>query len=205
MSITKFIQQSISYIFHPIFMPLIGVAFYFSKSPRFIPNSLIQAKLVSVSILTLILPVLVVILLKTMGRINSIELKKAKERIIPLIVFCIIILIVIKKVITPYSDFIELYYFFVGILAATLSTLILNILNFKASIHMVAISGVFMFFIGLSIHFSINILGSIALITFIMGAVATSRLSLKAHNYPELLIGCATGIITQLILIPNWL
>ncbi|WP_299776835.1 hypothetical protein [uncultured Formosa sp.] len=205
MSLTKFIQQSISYIFHPVFMPLIGVAFYFSKSPRFIPTALIQTKLVSISILTLILPILVVILLKTMGRINSVELTKAKERITPLIVFCIIILIVIKKVITPHDDLIELYYFFVGILATTLSCLILNILNFKASIHLAAISGVCMFFIGLSIHFSINMLGSIALIIFIMGAVATSRLSLNAHNYAELIIGCATGFIPQLILIPNWL
>ncbi|MBP1838412.1 hypothetical protein [Formosa algae] len=197
-------QKSISYIFHPIFMPLVGVLFYFSKSPRFIPLAVIQTKLVSLSILTLILPILAVILLKTLGRVNSIELTKTRERIIPLMIFCCILLIVIKRVITPY-DFIELYYFFVGILASTISCLILNILNFKSSIHLMAISGVCMFFIGLSIHFSINILGSIALIIFIMGAVATSRLSLKAHNYPEILIGCATGLIPQLILIPNWL
>ncbi|WP_246073323.1 hypothetical protein [Formosa sediminum] len=139
-----------------------------------------------------------------LGKVNSINLPQAKERILPLIIFSIILLIVIKRIITPY-DFIELYYFFVAILASTMSTLMLNILNFKSSIHMMAICGVCMFFIGLSIHFSINILMSLAIIFFIMGAVATSRLSLKAHNYPELLIGCATGVIPQLILIPNWL
>lgn len=70
---------------------------------------------------------------------------------------------------------------------------------------MLAISGIFMFFIGLSIHFSINIIWNIALVVFLMGAIATSRLSLKAHNNVELLIGCVTGIMPQLILIPNWL
>ena len=197
-------QKSISYIFHPIFMPLIGVLFYFSKSPRFIPLQIIQSKLVAISILTIVLPLLVNLILKLMGRIESLELKNTKERIVPLLVYCIIILIIIRRVLTPF-DFIELYYFFVGMLTSTLSCIILNMLNFKASIHMLAISGIFMFFIGLSIHFSINILGSLALVIFLMGAIATSRLYLKAHTVAELLIGCAIGIISQLILIPNWL
>lgn len=204
MNINKFIQKSISYIFHPIFMPLLGVLFYFSKSPKFIPLDLIKTKLVSISILTFVLPILVIMLLKLMGKVNSIELIKPNERIIPLLAFGTIILIIIKKIITPY-EFLELYYFFLGILASTLSSLILNILKFKASIHMLAISGIFMFFSALSIHFGINMLGSIALIIFIMGAVATSRLSLKAHTFSEILIGCAIGIIPQLILIPYWL
>ncbi|MDW5289291.1 hypothetical protein [Formosa sp. PL04] len=185
-------------------MPLIGVLFYFSKSPRFIPFHVIEAKLVSIAILTIVLPILANILLKFIGKIDTFELENSKERIIPLMIYCCIILIIIQRVLTPF-DFIELYYFFVGMLASTLSCLILNLLKFKASIHMLAISGIFMFFIGLSIHFSINILGSIALVIFLMGAIATSRLSLKAHNNAELLIGCATGIIPQLILIPNWL
>ncbi|CDF77900.1 conserved hypothetical membrane protein [Formosa agariphila KMM 3901] len=197
-------QKSISYIFHPLFMPLVGVLFYFSKSPRFIPLHVIQSKLVSIIILTILLPLLVNLLLKTIGKIESIELRTTKERITPLLVFATIILIIIKRVLTPF-DFIELYYFFVGMLGTVLTCVILNMLNFKVSIHMMAISGIFMFFIALSIHFSINILGSIALVIFLMGAIATSRLSLKAHTAVELIIGSAIGILPQLMLIPYWL
>ena len=39
-----------------------------------------------------------------------------------------------------------------------------------------------MFFIALSIHFSININGTLALLAIIIGTVATSRLHLKAHD-----------------------
>jgi len=86
-----------------------------------------------------------------------------------------------------------------------MACLILAILKFKASIHMIAVSGLFMFFIVLSIHFSININEILALMCIIMGAVATSRLHLKAHNYKELIMGFFIGVMPQLILVNYWL
>ncbi|WP_326281129.1 hypothetical protein [Tamlana sp. 2201CG12-4] len=78
-------------------------------------------------------------------------------------------------------------------------------MKFKASIHMIGISGLFMFFIALSIHFSININGTLAIMAVIIGAVATSRLHVNAHNSKELVMGLFIGVIPQLVLIPNWL
>lgn len=196
--------KSISYIFHPLIMPLLGVIFYFSKSPRFIPIEIIQAKVVSLFILTIILPVLLYYLLKTIGVVSSINLETTKERIYPLILNGVIILIVLQRILTP-SQSAELYFFFVGILISNMACLLLAIMRFKASIHMIGISGVFMFFITLSIHFSININGTLALMAIITGAVATSRLHLKAHSYIELIIGTFIGIIPQLILVTYWL
>ena len=198
------ILRSISYIFHPLIMPLLGVLFYFSKSPRFIPEQIIQAKLVSLFILTVILPILLYFLLKTLGKVNSIYLETTKERIFPLILNCIVILIVLQRILTA-TQIIELYFFFVGILISTLSCLMLVFFKIKASIHMISVSGVFMFFIALSVHFSININGTLALMSLITGAVATSRLHLKAHTYIELLMGVFIGVVPQLILINYWL
>jgi len=198
------ILKSISFIFHPLLMPLLGVAFYFAKSPRFIPDEVIRAKLISLFILTVILPVLLYYLLKTLGKVKSIYLESTKERIFPLILNCIVILLVLQRIITP-SQIIELYFFFVGILISTLTCLILVIFKFKASIHMIGISGLLMFFIALSIHFNININGTLALMSIITGAVATSRLHLKAHSYKELIIGFFVGIFPQLILVNYWL
>jgi len=185
-------------------MPLIGVIFYFSKSPRYIPWQLINAKIISITILSIVLPVLLYFLLKTLGKVNSIHLKATKERVFPLTVNCIIILLILRKVFPP-SEILELYYFFVGVLTSTLACLILAVLKFKASIHMTAIAGVFMFFIALSIHFSININGTLALTTMLVGAVATSRLHLNAHTYIELIVGFFIGFFPQLILLNYWL
>ncbi len=185
-------------------MPLIAVVFYFSKAPRYIPEPIIKAKLFSVTILTILLPILLYSLLKTLKKVDSIYLENVKHRIIPLILNCIISILIIIRVLTP-TEFIELYYFFVGVLLSSLACLILAILNFKASIHMIASGGVLMFFIALSFHFSINISGSIALMCLIVGAIASSRLHLNAHTKIELVIGLFLGIVPQLILINYWL
>ena len=198
------ILKSISFIFHPLIMPILGVSFYFFVSPRFTPPEIVYAKLVSLSILTLILPILIYFLLKTLGKINSIYLKSTNERILPLALKCVILLIVLLRIVTQ-SQFIELYFFFVGILISTMACLILAIFRFKASIHMIAISGLFMFFIDLSIHFNININTMLAVMSILTGAIATSRLHLKAHNYKELLMGFFVGVLPQLILVNYWL
>jgi len=203
-SITDWLLKSISFIFHPIIMPVLGTVFYFSKSPRYLPNNIINAKLISLSILTILLPILIYFLLKTLGKTHSIYLKTSKERIIPLIINCVIILLVILRVL-PSNQIVELYYFFIGILLSTLICLVLAILKFKASIHMIAISGVLMFAIGLSLHFGKNINGSLALITIITGAIATSRLHLKAHTAIELVFGFFIGITPQFIVFNYWL
>ncbi len=198
------ILRSISYIFHPLLMPLLGVLFYFRNSPRFIPEEIVEAKLVSLFILTVILPILLYFLLKTLGKVKSIYLETTNERIIPLILNCFVIIIILQRIITP-SQVIELYFFFVGILISTMACLMLAFFKFKASIHMIAISGLFMFLVILSIHFSININNTLALMVIIMGAVATSRLHLNAHTYKELIMGVFIGMIPQLILVPYWL
>ncbi len=199
-----YLLKSISYIFHPLIMPVLGVIFYFSKTPRFIPEPVIRAKLFSITILTLILPILLYFLLKTIRKVESLELKTSKERIIPLILNILILGLILKRVL-PFEEISELYYFYLGILFSTLTCLFLAILRFKASIHMIGSAGFFMFAVALSIHFKININGTIALMCVIIGAIATSRLHLKAHTNAELLIGFFVGLTPQLVLLNYWL
>ncbi|TDU43213.1 hypothetical protein BXY82_0621 [Gelidibacter sediminis] len=199
-----YLLKSISYIFHPLLMPLLGVLFYFSKTPRFIPDPVIKAKVFSITILTLILPILLYFLLKTIKRVDSLHLKSTKERIIPLFLNAIIIVLILNRVL-PYHEITELYYFYLGILFSTLACLFLAFFKVKASIHMIASAGFFMFVVALSIHFKININGTIALMCVIIGAIATSRLHLKAHTNIELLIGFFVGLLPQLVLLNYWL
>ncbi|MCB4799839.1 hypothetical protein [Neotamlana laminarinivorans] len=131
-------------------------------------------------------------------------METARERVYPLIANGVIILMILKHILSPSQD-LELYFFFLGILISTMVCIVLAIVNFKASIHMLAISGLCMFFIALSIHYSININATIALMFLLIGVIATSRLHEKAHNYIELIIGLFIGFIPQLILINYWL
>lgn len=198
------IIRSISFIFHPLLMPLLGVIFYFAKTPRFIPEPIVKAKLFSVTILTVILPILLYYLLKTLKKVNSFYLETTHERVLPLVINCGIILLILTRVL-PENEIPELHFFFVGILSSTLACLILALLKFKASIHMIASAGFFMFAVAIGIHFQININGTIALMCVILGAIATSRLHLKAHTPVELVIGFGVGILPQLIMLNYWL
>lgn len=196
--------KSISYIFHPIFIPLLGVIFYFSKTPRNVPKEIMWAKLISLSILTVILPILLYFLLRNLGKTKSIFLSSAKERIIPLFLYSIVIFLIIIRVLPDY-EFIELYSFFCGILLSSITCMALAILKFKASLHLMALGGLFMFCMTLSIHFSKNFNGTLALLSIISGAVTTSRLLLNAHSYKELIVGFFIGMIPQLLMVNYWL
>ncbi len=198
------VLKSISVIFHPLIMPVFGVIFYFLNAPRYVDTNIIWAKIISLSILTIILPLLLYLLLKITGKVNSIYLKSVNERVFPLILNALVIILTLRTVFRNHV-YIELYYFFVGILVSTLACLILALFKFKASIHMIAICGVFMFFITLSIHFGININTTLALMAIAVGAVATSRLHLKAHTSQELIMGMVIGLFPQLVLVPYWL
>lgn len=199
-----FILKSISLVFHPLIMPLLGVMFYFSKTPRFIPKPVQDANIFSIIILTIILPILLFFLLKTINKVNSIYLKSTQERLIPLFINCVIIVLILMRIMT-FNDIIELYYFFLGILCSTMACFILAVFKIKASIHMIAASGFLMFAIAIGMHFQININGTIALMMIILGAIATSRLHLKAHTNQELIIGGFTGLFPQFILLNYWL
>ena len=196
--------KSISFIFHPLLMPLLGVIFYFSKTPRFIPDPVLKAKLFSITILTVILPMLLYYLLKTLKKVDSVYLETTDERKLPLLLNCLIIVLVLVRVL-PQHEIQELYFFFIGILISTITCFALAIVKFKASIHMIASAGFFMFAVALAIHFKVNINGTIALMCIILGAIATSRLHLKAHTPLELIIGFFVGMMPQLILLNYWI
>jgi hypothetical protein len=163
-----------------------------------------KAKVFSVAILTIILPILLFYLLKTINKVASFHLETVQERRLPLIINSAIVVLILIRVL-PIDEIPELYFFFVGVLISTITCLALAIVKFKASIHMIASAGFFMFAIALAIHFKININGTIALMCIIIGAIATSRLHLKAHTPIELLVGCFVGLLPQLILLNYWL
>ncbi len=200
----NFILRSFSYIFHPILMPIIGAILYFVVSPRFTPESIIQAKILGLFIITVIIPIILYFLLKNLRLISSIELMNVKERKIPLLLQSLLLLLVTRMVIDAY-DYPELYFFFLGSLISSLTAVFMTLFNLKPSLHMIGIGNVTMFTIAISIHFNINLTLLIAIILFSNGLVGTSRLHSKAHTNLELVLGMLIGIIPQLTLVNFWL
>lgn len=191
------------YIFHPLLMPLFGVLWYYAITPRFVEPQIMMANIYAIATLTTFTPIVLFFMLKNIGIVSSIHLVAVRERKYPLMIQVLLLLLIIKLIFKPYQE-IELYYFFVGILATTLTALFLVLFKFKVSLHQMAIAGFTMFLIGVSIHFNINMLGSISLLCIVNGLVASSRLHTKSHSVTELCFGFFIGGIPQFLLFGFW-
>jgi len=195
--------KSFSYLFHPVFIPFLGVVFYFSKTRRSIPQELLYAKLFSVFILTVILPILIFFFLRTLKVITSFNTLELKERAYPLLINCFILILILYRVF-PRQDITGLYFFFLGLLCATLVCFLLIFMRIKASLHLMGMTSFFIFCILVGIYYQKNINGTVALLLFCLGGLATSRLHLKAHTIKELICGAMIGGIPQLGLFYFW-
>ena len=200
----KKILPLFSYIFHPIFIPAIATLFYLYLNDAEFTNQEKLFVFFQVLVVTVLLPSLVFLLLRTAGNIDSIMLTEVSQRKIPLIIHCFLLILLVKKSVTI-DRYPELHFFFLGALLSTILALILLFANIKASLHMIAISSLTVFIIGLSLHLQIQNVFTIAVLILLNGFVASSRLEMKAHTSKELIIGFMLGAVPQLLLLVLWL
>ena len=196
--------QAISYLFHPLFIPVAGTVAYFLITPKYSPIEAQSGNVLPIFILTVIIPIIAYLILKNVGLIHSIFSPTIKERRYPLYIIILLLLMVVYKVI-PNNYTAELYYYFLGLIAATMASLSLLFLNFKSSLHLMGMGSIFMYLICLSVHFEINITLALSAVILLTGLVASSRLYLKAHTRAELVIGFLIGAVSQMLTVKFWL
>jgi hypothetical protein len=193
-----------SYLLHPIFIPVYAALFYFFFNDSYYTNPEKYFALFQIVVLTNVLPILIFFVLRTMGQVNSIMLADISQRKIPLVIQCFLTILLVRKSITL-EHFPEFHFFFLGGLFSTVIALVLLFFRTKASLHMIAISALTVFVIGLSIHNQSRNIIWIVFLVLMNGFVASSRLEMKAHTPKELVIGFCCGLIPQLTLLHLWL
>lgn len=200
----KKILPLFSYLFHPLFVPVLGTLLYlFLNENYFVPEQKYLI-VIQVSIVMVFIPICVFYLLYTLGKVNSVMLSEPSQRKIPLFLQSLLIVVLILKSITV-TIIPELYYFFLAALISTVAAFTLLFAEIKASLHMIGMSALIAFTIGLSIHNQENALYIISFLIAMSGIVAASRLEMQAHTGKELLIGFLIGILPQCGLWYFWL
>lgn len=200
----KRLLSIVSYVFHPMFISVYAVLLYFFLTDRYHPYQEVFLITIQVIILTILIPISIFYFLMTLGKANSFMLSEISQRRIPLVVNAILLYILITQSIR--IELIpELYYFFFGALVSTILAFLFIFINLKASIHMIAISAITVFTIGFSLHTQTNHLYLVAFFVLLNGVVATSRLSMKAHDTKELIAGFLSGTLPQIALLYFWL
>ncbi|WP_298391649.1 hypothetical protein [Flavobacterium sp.] len=200
----KKILPFFSYLFHPIFIPILGGVFYILFGNNYYLKEQYYLLLIQIVIITFFLPLSFFYLLRTFGKVDTIMLSDVSQRKIPLLMQMALTMILIQKSVTI-DRFPELYFFFLGGIVSTFIVFALLFIKIKASIHMLAISALSFFVIGLCRHNELNCIYTVATLFLITGFVASSRLAMKAHTPSELIIGYLAGMIPQLLLWILWL
>ncbi|MGB3591777.1 MAG: hypothetical protein WBA16_08870 [Nonlabens sp.] len=186
-----------SYLINPLFVPGI-VSFWYFLYLDFYVGENARNKMFLILILTAAVPLLIFILLKVVDAVKSVHLTEVKERVTPLISYVILLLILLRTVFTHKSP-VGLYYFFIGVLLATIVATVLSIARYKISLHLMSMGGALGFAIMLSLTLGLPLRGYIIGLSLVSGIVASSRLEMKAHKGHELIFGFCTGLFTQVI------
>jgi len=189
----------LSYIFHPVFLPLYCLLLLLNIKSYFTFELIFKAKLLLilfVSVSTIFFPLVMIFLMKKQGLIKSYQMNNRQERIYPYIIVVIFYFL-------TYNLFRQMQLpdiFLLYMLGATLLLLIVIIINiwWKISTHMVGIGGVLGLVAALMIKLSLNLIFLFAVIILLAGLIGFARLKLNSHKPLEIYAGLLAGIFIML-------
>jgi hypothetical protein len=199
--ILRILGKAVSYLFHPLFIPLYVSAYLIYIHPysfAVFDQKQKALRLVSIFVITAFFPAVTVFLLWRLGFAQSIFLRTQKERIIPYIASIIYFFwaFYVSRNLqgTPES----MTSFFLGIFLAASAAVVANN-YYKISMHALAVGGAasFMLLLGIFSHEPIGL--PIAVATVITGLVCTSRFLVSDHTAQEIYSGLTIGALFQFI------
>ncbi len=191
--------QIISYLLHPLFIPVMMVYALYKLAPvnfAHVPDVIRWRWLAMVSINTLLLPLLVVVLLKALGFIESIHMYRSKDRVIPLMasmIFYFWAYQVASGTDMPFVLKVLLLGNFWGIILVFMVSIF-----YKVSMHTSAAGSILGIVVVLMFLNPINMQVPLFAAMVIAGLVGTARLALGAHKPGEIWLGYAIGILVQI-------
>lgn len=193
----RWLASLLSYLFHPVFIPVYLVYFFLFIEPFLFVGIIPQQKvltLIQSFLMYTFFPLVSILLLKALKFIPSIKLKERRDRIIPFII-CNIWYFWIWYVwrnlpqVSP-----EMVIFAMGVFLASSIGLLFNI-YMKISMHGIALGTAVSFLCMVALQYGLGWGGYIAIALLITGLVGTARLLLSDHTAQEVYWGLAVGVM----------
>lgn len=196
------LARLISILFHPIFMPILGISLLFYTNSYIsytLHKEMKNAVLLLVGLNTIAMPVLITSFLLWRGIISSVKMAHMRERTIPYagtLVFYALTIYLLKDVYLPAI----LVRFMVAALISVFCAFIINFF-WKISAHLIGMGGLCGALACISIKLQTDVTLLLLLAIFISGLVGASRLLLKAHSPSQVYAGYFIGFFWQLVLV----
>jgi len=191
----------ISYIFHPLLMPTVGLYLFF-HSGTYIETMNDEAKnflYVILGFSTCILPLLLLPLFIYRRVIKNIEMDTRSERIMPAVftfVFYFLGYYLLNRL--PVPNVLSGY---ISSVVATVSAALLITIWWKISFHTLALGGIIGSLIALSLRFEADLQYFIMASLFFTGLVSAARLRLGAHTPLQIITGFFLGLIVVFLFV----
>jgi glucan phosphoethanolaminetransferase (alkaline phosphatase superfamily) len=189
------LAKIVSIVFHPLFMPLYGLAILFF-APTFLKYLPVEAKRILFLVMLIdnvFLPLALFPFLRYRNLISSYHIDDRKERIIPLLItsilYCTTSFIVFRYQI-PF--FLKSFIFATSVVA-----IVVSMINFwwKISIHAVGAGALTATVFALSLKMHTPLTWYLLVVIFASGLILSSRLRLNEHNPSQVWVGFLTGFM----------
>jgi hypothetical protein len=192
------IAKFISYILHPVLMPAYSLLLLFNLKSFFNFELEFKSKLILlgfVLITTVVFPLLIVLLMKRQGFIQSYAMETRQERRFPYLITAIFYFLTYNMFRQMHLP--DMYIFSMMGAAALLVIVIIINIWWKISTHMVGIGGIFGLIMGLSLKLGMDMTFIIAAIILVSGIVGYARLKSSSHKPAEIYSGFLTGVVVM--------
>lgn len=195
------VAKAISYIFHPVFIPLYAVWFMVYEHPYLFAGFTQKEKVLVMAqafAMFTFFPLVTVLLLRALKFIESIQLKKQKDRIIPLVA-CGVWYFWIWYVWRNLPDYpkpaVQLA---LAVFISSWIGLMMNI-KMKISLHAIGAGVMIMFILLLAFTQQLNFGIYISIALLIAGLVCTARFIVSDHTAREIYGGLFAGFASMLV------
>jgi len=189
----------ISTILHPIVVPTLGVLIYFIFVSQTIGRDQQFLLLGLVFGITYIIPVLALIILKSLGLIRSFQVTTIRERRMPVLLMTLLFYL-LGNTLAQFNTLEDLGLLFYGTSFSLLCSYLFFAFELKSSLHLLSMGSALGFFLVIMNIYALSLLPIVMVIILLTGLVASSRLYLNAHTPKELVSGFTLGFLGQILI-----
>lgn len=193
-TMTEKLSHAVSWVLHPFLIPIyVMLVLLFNTIFAFYPTHVKCYLLWVVTLYAVVIPLLMIFVLRSLGRISDLRIDDRRERILPLIVgICCYLLCALTLSRIPSAIFLRKFM----VAAACCETMCLIVTCYwKISLHLTAMGAVVALFVIMTVVGVGNLLVPLMTAILCAGVLASARLRLGCHNGWQILAGFAGGFI----------
>lgn len=194
----KALPNVLSFVFHPLLMPVAGTLFILFFSGLYITMLPAEAKniiLMIVGLCTLAMPVVLLLFYRTQRWISNFYISERRERIIPLVLTAIFYYIAYRTLHSLHTPFMIQKFVLASAVAVFLTSIIS--VGWKISIHGVGIGGITGMLAALT-AISFTVFPVLLISIILSGVVGYARIRLNAHTPGQYYAGVLLGFSVML-------